>query len=123
MYPDDNGVNKNGGQSVPYGLSFSYTAGDFTSDVKTVLVTFPAEFSIPVSSLTCTPKFGFTQATVNCVVESQNRISIDTTGIDTGVSQAWVTVTNLKNPIVESGPFTFTVDRVDPSLKPAKQSE
>jgi hypothetical protein len=112
LYPDDNKGNTKGGQSVPYGLSLSYGSADIPTDVKTLLVIFPQEFYIPISTLICTPKFGYTATTINCQVESINHISIETSGINIAETLSWMTISSIVNPIVESGPFTFTVLRV-----------
>ena len=121
LYPDNNLGNKQGGVSVPYGLQFTFGANDITTDVKSLLVVFPQEFSIPLSTIACANYYGFLTDSIGCSVEANNQISIDMTSLIIGDGAAWLTITSILNPVVESGSFLLTIIAVSARLISAKQ--
>lgn len=104
-------TNKTGGVTTDYRFDLSGDNTDISSSTAKLEFTFPSEFSLVTQSLTCVSLIGFS-SNPSCSITGSNVMEISMATYNFPFSELILNIIQLKNPLVEKGPFVYTLRTV-----------
>ena len=111
----------NGGESNRYKYSIRYSENEILNNTKKLRIFHMDHFQIPTTDvLNCRNVVAFSSSVLDCSVSFTNTIDIDISSriqieVQPGTFLLEFNVSDIKNPIVDKGPFPFTIFQLDSS--------